>query len=157
MCLSVSFASSVSIGFSDEHYLSIFSHPQAPYYVLSSQSLFLWFPVLLRASLLPFPVTFYISARPHWFLYLFCLSSLSGFFVQLPIPHFSSAPGLCISCALLAYLGPLILFLIPVSIQVCKAVSAEEQTGFCSRKCWTIQGVGGAHSTTYNLEHCLSF
>lgn len=135
----------------------IFSPPQAPCYVLLSQSLFLWFPVLLHASLLPSPVIFHTSARPHWLLYLFCLSSLSGFFVQLPIPHFSPALGLCISCVLLAYPGPLILFLIPVSVQMCKVINAEEQTGFCSRKCWTIQGVGGAHSTTYNLEHCLYF
>lgn len=94
---------------------------------------------------------------PHWHSYLFCLSSLSVFFVRLTIPHFSPAPGLCISCVLLAYPGPLILFLIPVLVQVCKVISAEEQTGVCSRKCWTIQGVGGAHSTTYNLERCLYF
>lgn len=94
--------------------------------------------------------------HPHWFSYLFCFSSLSAFFVLLPIPHFSPVPGLCISCVLLI-LDHFILFLIPVSVQVCKVISAEEQTGFCSRKCWTIQGVGGAHSTTYNLEQCLYF
>lgn len=70
----------------------IFSPPQAPYYVLSSQSLFLWFPVLLHAFLLPFPVTFPTSAHHHWFSYLFCLSILSGCFFFFPSSPFHISP-----------------------------------------------------------------
>lgn len=137
----------------------IFFPPQASHYVLSFQSLSLVIPCLTPCippsfscdllHLCPPPLVFIsvLLVRLVWFC----------FFPQLPIPHFPPAPGLCISFVLLAYPGPLILFLIPGSVQVCKVISAEEQTGFCSRKCWTIQGVGGAHSTTYNLEHCVYF
>lgn len=155
MCLSVSFASSVSAGFPDEHCPST-------QYLLPTPSSLLHSVIPVSFSVIPslapcIPPSFFCDLHlcpPPLVSYLFCLSNLS---VQLPIPHFASAPGLCISCALLACPGPLTLFLIPVSVQVCKVISAEEQTGFCSRKCWTIQGVGGAHSTTYNLEHCLYF
>lgn len=79
-----------------------FCPPQAPYYVLSSQSLSLWLPVLLHASLLPFPVIFHTSAHPHWFSRLFCLSSLSAF--VCPAPHSTLLPCprivyfLCLAC-----------------------------------------------------------
>lgn len=138
---------------------SLVSSVPAPYRLLPSPSSLLCSLIPVSFSVIPslascIPPSF-SCGLPH--LCLPPLVFISILLVQLPIPHFSPAPGLCISCVLLAYLGSLTLFLIPVSVQVCKVISAEEQTGFYSRKCWTIQGVGGAHSTTYNLEHCLYF
>lgn len=154
MCLSVSFASSVSTAFPDEHcpstvsfplpkLLAMFSHPSLFFCDSQSCSLHLSFLFLWYST----PPLVFISILLFQLICFFCSAPYSTF---LPCPRI--VYFLC-----LAYSGPLILFLVPVSVQVCKVISAEEQTGFCSRKCWTIQGVGGAHSTTYNLEQCLYF
>lgn len=101
VCSSVSFSSPVSVGFPDEHCPSPASCSPLPKLLarpgLLSQLPSLWFPVLLHASSLPFPVISHPSAHLPWFSYLFCLSSLPLFFVQLPLPHFSPAPGFPVS------------------------------------------------------------
>lgn len=93
----------------------IFFPPQAPYWVLSSQPLFLRFPVLLHASLLPLSVIFHTSACPLLVFISILLVQLVWLFCPAPYSTFLHCPGI-VYFLCLAYPGPLILFLIPVSV-----------------------------------------
>lgn len=112
------------------------------------------FPVLLHASLLPSPVISHPSTRLLCFPDLLALSRLPAFFLSSSPFHIYPLDSLF----------PMSFFLSQSTYPVLNPSFSsgwqsysQRGTGFYNRKCWTIRGVGGAHSTTYNLQHCLFF